>query len=357
MPEKRIKQFLQNILFLLIGLTTAPCWAEKYDSSLEWKTYETEHFVFHYDKNLRHLTERLAPKSEQVHKTLSEYFDWQPGEKTHVVLTDKIDATNGTATVMFSNSIVLYTSPPYEPFGLEDFDNWLELVFIHEYTHILHLDMSGGLPKHLRWILGRFYLLFPNAFMPRWLVEGIATYIETDEKTDSGRGNSTYFRALMRMEIENGFLSAGNVSQIMESWPGLTRWYLYGVYWFKFLEEKYGQDKIIELLKHQGSFPIPYLPDVGSWLALDKTLVSLWPEFEFYIQKQFSDEIATLKENQWQAGENISESGYGNRNPIFINDKNLLYVANDGIDSSWLTRYDIEKKSHSRIRRVYGHRF
>ncbi|NIQ12742.1 MAG: hypothetical protein GWO08_23010, partial [Gammaproteobacteria bacterium] len=75
--------------------------------------------------------------------------------------------------------------PPTDASTLEDHAGWLETVITHEYVHTLHLDKARGFPLAAREVLGRWPLflpfsVFPNAFQPRWLTEGIATYYETD---------------------------------------------------------------------------------------------------------------------------------------------------------------------------------
>ena len=41
-------------------------------------------------------------------------------------------------------------------------DDWLRIVFTHEYTHILHLDRVGGWMRGFRWLMGRSPAIVPE---------------------------------------------------------------------------------------------------------------------------------------------------------------------------------------------------
>jgi len=86
-------------------------------------------------------------------------------------------------------------------FGTTRYDDWLRLVITHEYTHVLQLDMASKLPLALRSIFGRLY--FPNALQPEWLIEGLATFEET-ELTAGGRGRSPGSEMVLRLAALEG---------------------------------------------------------------------------------------------------------------------------------------------------------
>ena len=114
------------------------------------------------------------------------------------MLTDQVDFFNGSATPIPTNTMRLHVTPPEIFTGIEDHAGALETLITHEYVHILHLDKATRGPLLMRQFLGRFLLLFPNAFQPAWLVEGLATYYETAPERAIGRGQSSAFEMLMR---------------------------------------------------------------------------------------------------------------------------------------------------------------
>ena len=132
------------LLFLFANTLKA---AFTYDPALSWKTMSTPHFLFHYHDGEQDLANELAVIAERTHSQLSQYFNWIPDSPTQVILTDRMDFANGWATPLPRNTMTLIASPPDEINNLEDYDNWLEIVFMHEYTHVLHVDKVFGAPQ------------------------------------------------------------------------------------------------------------------------------------------------------------------------------------------------------------------
>jgi len=168
------------------------------DPGLDWKTIESEHLYVHFADGNKAFAERALATTEAAHRRLTKELNWNPREKTHVVLSDETDQPNGFATPIFFNHTVLFLAPPTSVNTLEDFDDWLSTLIFHEYTHIVHLDKSAGSPEYLRKIFGRFMLLFPNAFQPSWVHEGLATHKETYPERGVGRGQSAMYASMMR---------------------------------------------------------------------------------------------------------------------------------------------------------------
>src|SRR5207302_6007026 len=109
-----------------------------------------------------------------------------------LVVADNVDYVNGYATPFPSNRIVVYAHPPTDASGLRNYDDWNALVVTHELTHIFHLDRSRGIWRIGQAIFGRNPLLFPNLYEPRWVLEGLAVYFESDRK--STRLNSSHVK-------------------------------------------------------------------------------------------------------------------------------------------------------------------
>jgi len=209
----------------------------------DWFTLETAHFLLHYQPPTEALAERTAGIAEQVHEIVSRKLDWVPREKTHIVLSDSSDVANGLVTQFPYNHGVLFLSPPVsEPSSslLDYGDSWRMLI-MHEYTHVVHLDKGRGFVAGLRNVFGRVPLFFPNALNTPWILEGLGTHYETDDEAGTGRGQSSYFEMLMRGELASGFKPVKQVNLPISSWPGSYTRYLYGVYFFRFLDSSYGE--------------------------------------------------------------------------------------------------------------------
>lgn len=320
----------------------------KYDPDLEWHTQETPHFLFHYHDGLQKTVVNFTQHAEKIHKNITAFFDWQPNAKTHVILSDHFDSANGQASPFPNNVIEMRLTPPSDITGLEDFENWQYLLFEHEYVHIIQLDMANDFPLDLRSILGRHWLLFPSQYLPKWIIEGIATYIETHEENGTGRGQSSYFRALMRNEVKSGIRSLYQVNQAQLDWPGGTNRYLYGVYFFKFLEKTYGKKSIQEFFQAYSRFPIPYFINTVFKQIYNKGLYELWDEFQNYLHNEFDAEINQPRSLQNNAHQ-LSSSGFHSGFSKILDNGDVLFIRDNQEDIKSLVRYNPKLDSYTTL--------
>ncbi|WP_455198565.1 hypothetical protein, partial [Kaarinaea lacus] len=321
------------LVFLLISAaslyTNIASSALTQDPDLDWSTLTTTHFEIHYHQGEKALAQEVARISERVHQNLSKTLNWEPQDRTQVVLTDRFDFSNGTAYFIPRNWMQLIVSPPDSFSSIGDYSNWLELLIIHEYTHVLHLDKAHGLPKRLRSIFGRFLFLFPNIMQPPWIIEGLATYLETDDNNNTGRGQNSYFRMLMRLEVENGIKPISQVNQPLVSWPMNTSRYLYGVYFFNFLRDTYGEQKINALIANYSDNLLPFAINNNSISTFGKPLDVLWEEFRLYLDKEFQPEINKIKQQGLIESEQLTQSGYFTAAPRLSKNGDVYFIEKD----------------------------
>jgi hypothetical protein len=239
------------------------------DPAFKFSTIETEHFVIHFHQGLDEAASKAASISEVMHGKLSAALQWSPAEKTQIVLLDNTDFANGAATVLPYNAIYVFVVPPLHDSTLGEYDDWLELVLLHEYTHILAMDTASGYSSMVRKVFGKTLpgfdplsaLLFflsapPNSFMPNWWLEGVATWAET-EFTSSGRGRSSYVDMIFRMAVLEGNLP--RIDQLngdVPYWPGGAMPYIYGMLIEKHIAVTNGKETPGQLnISHSGRLP------------------------------------------------------------------------------------------------------
>lgn len=294
----------------------------------------------HFDAPHQSSAERAIVIAERAHQRLSRELNWEPAEKTHLVLSDESDFANGYATVININRSVLFMAPPAGLGGLEDFDDWLDLLITHEYTHVLHLDKAEGAPGSLRSVFGRFLFLFPNIFEPLWVIEGLATHKETDVARGIGRGQSTMFEMMMRMEVEQGIKPVSQVNLPITTWPsGATR-YLYGVYFMRFVAERYGEEKLQEFVEEYSDNLLPFFINSTFNRVFGKDVTQMWLEYQTWLDEKFQPQIAALKAQASPAEAiEITRSGYANQ-PVRVKGDTLYYIRNDGSHQPELVRQD-----------------
>ncbi len=278
--------FLAGVLLTTVLLTPTASQGGTWDPRLRWQTIQTANFDIHFHQGEGELAIEMARVAEEVHAVLSPYLEWQPLERTQVVLVDPTDRANGYARTAPFNAIVLYTVPPDAGSTLGNHQNWLWALFVHEYTHILQIDMVDGLPLVLRYALGR--LITPNAVLPAWLTEGYATYLET-LFTRGGRGRSTTTETLLRTAALDGKLPRIDEAEgFGQRWPGGQSRYLYGASFHLYVAERSSEHAWIDFHKRHSRGVIPFL--LPSKLSFDRTFVQLWKDWrkdtsEYYLKQ------------------------------------------------------------------------
>jgi hypothetical protein len=312
-----------------------------HDSNLDWKTIETKHFYIHYHNGAEQIARDLIPIANKIHDDVTTYLSWVPQDKTHVVLTDEYDISNGWATVFPRNNTHIFISAPDEINSLEDHNGWLELVFLHEYIHIVHLDKAHGAPLAIRKVMGReglfFPTVFPNAFQPGWFIEGIATYGETSRKQGIGRGQSTYYNMLMRGEVMDGVKELRRINQPIGSWPAGTIRYLYGVNYHNFIRDRYSDKKIRTMVEGMSDNFVPYRIGSNTYNTFGKDLDGMWSEFNKYLREKHEPVIARVKQQGVIEGEQLSDEGYIAESLRALDDQ-AFYVAFSGSSHPALMR-------------------
>ena len=295
------------LLWAICGIAGAGVF---HDPALKWRTIETDHFRIHYHNGEAALAQSFWPKAEAVYQDTCAYLNWYPLAKTEVVLTDEFDQSNGYTMVFPYNSVNLFVAAPDDINSLEDYNDWLALVFRHEFLHVVHLDKVRGAPRAFQHVFGRNPLLFPNAYQPRWVIEGLATFAETDTQKGVGRGQSAYFKMLMRTESMSGFKPIRRVNQPIYSWPAGDTPYLYGVFFFEFVQDHYGEQAIKKMVANYSSDIIPFRINSNSESVFQKDLSQMWDEYQAWLKQKFAPVIARVKQAGVREGTALTRKGY-----------------------------------------------
>ncbi|HHM04252.1 MAG TPA: hypothetical protein ENJ19_00730, partial [Gammaproteobacteria bacterium] len=315
------------LLFIaLLSLAAAPR-AAVFDPDLHWFSLASEHFIVHYHEGEGTLAHQTLAIAEGVHRRLSQEFRWTPRGRTEIVLSDQADLANGYATPLPANRIVLFATSPRD---VMDHSTWFELLITHEYAHILHLDKAEGFPRWFRKVFGRFLLFFPNLLQPAWYVEGLATYYETDPQRGLGRGQSTAFDMLMRMEVAAGVKPLKQINQRVASWPAGQVPYLYGVSFYQFLAERHGGRRIRQWVDEYSDNIIPFRLSANARRVTRRTSAQLYDEFEQYLVEKYRPQLAAIRAAGVVSGKPLSHHGYATALPRVAADGTVYYIRADG---------------------------
>lgn len=298
----------------------APSGAARYDPTLRFRTTSTRRFDIHFHQGEEALAARVAGFAEAVAAEVDAALG-APRGRVQVVLVDQTDQSNGFATVFPYDLIELTAAPPPSLSTIGNTDDWLRLVFAHEYTHIVHLQKGRGWPGRLRSVFGRLPLLYPNLFLPGWQIEGIATF-EESRVTGQGRVPAGDFRMRLDAAAASGrLLALDRAGGGLVDWPAGDAPYLYGAYFHEYLARRYGPDALSRLAEATAG----RLPYVGSRAFRDvfgQPLGALWKEFE-------ADAASSSMHEDAVSARRLTRHGFLVAGPRFESDGAIVYsVAN-----------------------------
>jgi len=194
-------------------------------------------------------------------------FDWKPYEKSTLILTDLADYANAGAGASPRNGVSIYIAPPSHTLETLPATERMYWLMNHEMVHVANMDAAnsqdlrwrsffGGKPRqsrdHPESILYS-YLAAPRITVPRWYLEGAATFMETWMAGGVGRAQGAYdemvFRAMVRDDA-HFYSNLGLVSKgVAADFQTGSNAYLYGTRFFSYLAYVYTPQAVVDWLK------------------------------------------------------------------------------------------------------------
>ncbi|MCB1308536.1 MAG: hypothetical protein KDK30_10165, partial [Leptospiraceae bacterium] len=161
-----------------------------------YRTLTTPHFYIHFPEGEADFARRVGRIAEKVHAALEpKYRSGASG--THVVLVFDTDTVNAFATPYGIDQIVLFLNNPRSG-EFARFDAWVELLFTHEYVHVLSLRHWGADQPTLTFL--RILLGFPpNLWSPPGMIEGTPVWEES--KSGNGRMEDPLTNMIVRTAV------------------------------------------------------------------------------------------------------------------------------------------------------------
>src|SRR5262245_50432922 len=226
------------MLLASLSFSSLPAHASgRSDPRLRFQTISTPRFDIHFHQGEEAQARRLAALAETVAGDLDKTLGRASG-RVQVILVDQTDLSNGWATPIPFNTIEIVAAAPESLSLIGNTDDWLRLVFTHEYTHIVHLSRGQGWIGGLRHVFGRMPLLYPNLFLPLWQIEGLAVHQES-LLTGQGRVPDRNFRALVDIAAGvSAFDPLDRAGGGLVDWPAGNAPHAYGAFFHEFLVQR-----------------------------------------------------------------------------------------------------------------------
>lgn len=225
-------------------------------ASLKWSQIKTPHFRLIFPNNIQALGERTANVLETVYQPVSKTLGKTP-RPISILLQNQTAVSNGFVS-LFPRRSEFYTTPPQD-YTLLGTNNWLDLLSVHEFRHVVQFDKSlTGSTKLMYTLFGYNGLGIVNALaIPNWFTEGDAVGTES-VLTNSGRGKIPTFDMALRTQL----LSKGiynYVKAVSGSYKNfIPNHYVNGYFMTSYMKTKYGADAWDRIL--EGTYKMPFYP-------------------------------------------------------------------------------------------------
>ena len=249
---------------LLAALVAALCCARAGAASFppEWRfrTLRGPRVSVHFPAPLEATARRVASLAEEIlSRHEARYAVRLP--RLQLVVEDTADDPNGFATPFPYPLVQIRAAAPDGSDAFGNHDGWLRLVLTHELAHAVHLEQAHGILGFGRRLFGRAPILFPNSLTPTWLIEGLATYEET-QASAFGRGRNPDSRMVLRMAaLEGRFPRVDQPVLGLDAWPGGQASYLFGEAFLRALSEEHGPGTLPALARQQ---LVPYADSLAA---------------------------------------------------------------------------------------------
>lgn len=321
------------LLFSLFILPT-PLHAAKFNAfGLKFYTSETEHFRIHYHKGLEHVIPRVATQCEKLYNIYRNTYGLTLPDKTDFVVIDG-DVSNGWAFAN-TNTITIWTHD--FDFNLRGSHDWYEDVITHEYAHIVSIQAGLKLPPSIPELrLGFFshpneprrveaFQSIAGNILPMWFAEGIAQYSSSLHGTDSWDAHRDMI--LRTLTLSGKLLSWDHMQTFAGKGDDYEKTYNSGFSMVKYIADKYGEDKIVALLRE--SDKIHRMDFDGAMKKVfgisGKAFYNKWKQ---HLERRYRKQLDSIGPQLY--GRKLNKDGYENYWPRFSSDGSKVYFLSNG---------------------------
>ena len=310
---------------LLAGyLASAPALADPF----EMDVLETDDLqLLYFDPFQTYLTPLVARTFYNSLQFQRRVFEWTPYEKSTVLLTDFADYGNAGAGASPRNGVTLFIAPPSHTLETLPGSERMYSTMNHEAVHLANMDVAnardlgwrkffGGKPRqteeHPESILYN-YLTVPRLSVPRWYLEGAASFMETWMGGGIGRAQGAYdemvFRAMVRDDA-HFYSNLGLVSKgVAADFQTGTNAYLYGTRFFSYLADVYSPQAVVEWLK-RGEDSEPYYAEQFA-KVFGKPLETAWNEWIAWEHEFQAANLQSVRQYPLTQGRRLTRQGLG----------------------------------------------
>lgn len=263
-------------------------------------------------------------------------FDWEPWDKTSVLLKDFSDYGNAAARSSPNNALLIDVAPLSRAFETFTASERIYALMNHELVHVATMDVWNKrddmwrrffqgkpmpLDDHPESILYN-YLATPRVNVPRWYLEGSAVFMETWMGGGLGRAQGAYDEMVFRSKVRDNaeiYDALGLVSEgtAVDFQVGVNA-YLYGTRFMSYMALEHSPEKLVEWFKRgegsRGYYSQQFKQVYG------QSLNSAWDDWIRWERDFQHESLASIRENPITKGVPLTQRPLGSVSRAYYNE-------------------------------------
>ncbi|TDT67366.1 hypothetical protein EV215_2044 [Hypnocyclicus thermotrophus] len=298
----------------------------------EIKTLNTKYFNFIYENELEDNALELLKNSENIANKIFEFFNYYPQNKITVILNDNYDYSY---TYSDNDEVYISATSPSLFDQEKNYDNWFLYSFSINLTKtVIYKNVNGWFGR-----LPFSKYTAQKKFLPKWYVNGLATYVSSIilEKGITGNPISNKFKMQLKANIlENKF----NGFELSNGYYNNNQENEYGYYFIKFFVDTYGENKLKEAISYISNHQLfqPYDGFLKISGVNDEILFLQY--YKNYLKTTFN----ISNKNNLVSGKTISQLYFNTIKNLQVKNRNLFFISNNNIYS-----YNIINNNYNRV--------
>ena len=358
---------MKKIVFNFLVLSLAYGQVQYNHPELNWHTFETDHFKIHFHDETEMTAREAATVAEKIYLPITEFYEYEPEYKTHLILIDPDDYSNGAA-YYYDNKIMIWASPL--DFELRGSHRWLQNVITHEFVHIISLQKSM---KAGTKIPGAYVQLmnyedekrpdvlygYPNTLIsypipgtnvPPWLAEGVAQYMYEDADWDIWDSHRDMI--LRDRVIHDNMLTFTEMNTFGKKGIGNESTYNSGYALSTYIANEYGPETLSEIFEELSS-PMQFSVDMAIKKVLGISGNDVYMDFKSASEARYKRLVVPIEVMPVQ-GTLLQTAGTTNIHPKWNPKENsFIYLSNKNNDyfgQTDLYHYEFDSGKETKIK-------
>ncbi len=228
----------------------------------------------HYPDEKKEYARKVMNIMKNDFPKIHNYFNYKPQSEVHLNIYQEVFTANGAASIFPRNQIYLFDFPPLGHGSLMSSKDWIRTLVVHEYIHVLTLEMTSGVVDFFRGIFGSLFKW--NQLIPLWMIEGVAVWGES-VFTDEGRLKNERIQAQVYEFLKSGVCDGAYCLDYPDTYPFSSSAYWVGGAFLEHLESK--KEGSLSCVFKKNSRRIPFFINGVFDYCTGSGLQDLWDEF------------------------------------------------------------------------------